>query len=96
MPLPYRFERGKVGDDLVLQYELTDADIETVTITISDGETLAVDAQSASLPTSRIAQFVWTPTAAGDYLIEWHLTHSGGRDLYTPTVEQPIDDRIAA
>lgn len=93
----YRYETGKVGEDLVLQYELTDADIESAAITIqsSASTALTVDAAAATLPEARIAQYVWTPDTPGYYLIEWHLQHSGGVDRYPPTIVMVVEPRIA-
>ncbi len=93
----YRYETGKVGEDLVLQYELTDADIETAAISIQDSNRVAleVDAAAATLPSARIAQYVWTPTTPGYYFVEWHLQHSGGIDRKPPSIAIIIEPAIA-
>jgi len=99
------YDRGKVGDDLVLWYELFKADQQTAqpldgapTITIVNLATGArvVDNAPANLAAPHIGDYTWTPTAPGLYGVEWHLVHSGGIDIYTKTIKLTVEPRLAA
>ena len=54
-----------------------------------------VNPGDATLADSNVADYVWTPDAAGDYEVEWHLVHSTDIDVYVREIELRVDERIA-
>jgi len=82
----FRYKRGKVGDDVPLQFVLmTPSDlprpIESARITIvSDRGVRLFNEEIASQVALNVAQYIFSTTFPSDYFIEWHLQHSGGID----------------
>jgi hypothetical protein len=101
MSKPFRYPNGKVGDDIPLQVALTSAtraplSIESARVTIANirGE-LLFDEELVSQVEANVAQFIFSPTLASEYIVEWHLQHSGGRDKYLRDLHIRIDPRHA-
>jgi len=95
----FRYPSGKVGDDIPLQVALTNAcrvplNIESARITIVNarGERI-FDEELASQVAADVSQFIFSPTQASEYIVEWHLLHSGGRDKYVRDLHIRIDPR---
>jgi methionine-rich copper-binding protein CopC len=95
------YEGGKVGDDLPLQISLTNADgsalaIESARITIIDEKgQRAANEELASQVSASVAQYVFTPTRAAKYIVEWHVVYGGGLDKYVHDIELSVSPRRA-
>jgi len=98
-----RLKDAKVGDDVRLSHSLEGDDgslipLESAHVTIVRVDRTnkrVVSAQPATIEDSVTARYAWPPLADGEFVVEWHLRHSGGLNKYTDDSFIRVDRRLA-
>lgn len=95
-----RLPTRKLGDDIPLEFALTAATgiAETlvsahVTITRIDTGAITVSSVEATLVSSTVARYWWSPTLPGEYVIEWHAVYGAGINHFSKDRHITIDPR---
>ena len=98
-----RYHDVRLGDDTLLQHDVTDDDTAVplteasckITILNSAGTPVIDNAALTALSGTNRMQYRWTPAAAGEFRVEWHAVDTSGNDVYSETILITVEARLA-